>query len=259
MSKIFLSHTSADKPFVRRLASDLMKHGHTVWIDEAEIKIGDSLIGKIREGLDMVDYIAVILSKTSIQSEWVKRELEIATNKEIKAKKVMVLPLILENVEMPGFLEGKLYGDFSDEKKYDSTLELLLKSLGDTKVVDKSKEELDAIKKELEEAKAVIKKHQKEIKKVVQHNLLAKSEKLRSVILEENTKHPEYEPINNVYAFELGDTPITLGYLLWVVAKIRYRGAHVVEALLSLYDKWDEANRMLDAYSDMINSEEPSK
>ena len=89
MSKIFLSHTSADKPFVRKLAADLRNNGHTVWIDEAEINIGDSLIGKIREGLDSVDYVAVVLSKASIQSEWVKKELEIASNKEIKEKRYL--------------------------------------------------------------------------------------------------------------------------------------------------------------------------
>ena len=39
--------------------------GHSVWIDEAEINIGDSLIGKIREGLDEVDFVAAVLSKHS--------------------------------------------------------------------------------------------------------------------------------------------------------------------------------------------------
>lgn len=66
MSKVFLSHTSKDKPFVRKLANDLRSYGHTVWIDEAEINIGDSLINKIRDGLDSVDFVAAILSKESI-------------------------------------------------------------------------------------------------------------------------------------------------------------------------------------------------
>jgi hypothetical protein len=51
---IFLSHTSEDKPFVRRLKESLENHGVTkVWLDEAEIQIGDSLIQKIDEGLRM--------------------------------------------------------------------------------------------------------------------------------------------------------------------------------------------------------------
>ena len=47
MSSIFLSHNSVDKPFVRKLANDLRRRGHYAWVDEAEIKVGDSLIDKI--------------------------------------------------------------------------------------------------------------------------------------------------------------------------------------------------------------------
>jgi len=45
---VFLSHNHADKPFVRRLAADLDNQGIPYWLDEAEIKVGESLIEKIR-------------------------------------------------------------------------------------------------------------------------------------------------------------------------------------------------------------------
>ena len=48
---IFLSHNSQDKPFTKRLARDLDNHEVKYWLDEAEIKIGDSLIEKIRSGI----------------------------------------------------------------------------------------------------------------------------------------------------------------------------------------------------------------
>jgi TIR domain len=51
MSKIFLSHNHNDKPFVRELASYLRRYGIEVWVDEAEIKIGDSLIEKVGQGI----------------------------------------------------------------------------------------------------------------------------------------------------------------------------------------------------------------
>ncbi|MEP3209740.1 MAG: toll/interleukin-1 receptor domain-containing protein [Maribacter sp.] len=258
MSKIFLSHTNTDKPFVRKLASDLRRFGHTVWIDEAEINIGDSLIGKIREGLDLVDYVAVVLSKASIDSPWVQKEVEIASNREIEEKKVLVLPLIIEDIELPGFLKGKFYGDFSKESEYSEKLDVLLRSLGDSKsVIQEKSDVLTKLKADLEEAKQVAEKHRKEIEKVNEYNLLNKSEKLRTRILEENEKHPKYAPINTVYAFELGDSdiPITLGYLLWVISKIQLQGSHQIEWLLELEDKWNLAIKMLEAYSDMLNSE----
>jgi len=41
MSSVFLSHSHKDKPFARKLAVDLRHAGHIVWIDEAEILVGD--------------------------------------------------------------------------------------------------------------------------------------------------------------------------------------------------------------------------
>ena len=131
MSKsIFLSHTNADKPFVRKLASDLEAHGIRYWLDEAEIKIGQSLIEKIREGLDEVNFVAAVLSPASIASPWVQRELDVAMNQEIMGKRIKVLPILYKRCELPGFLLGKLYADFTDEDNYASALKLLVESMG---------------------------------------------------------------------------------------------------------------------------------
>jgi hypothetical protein len=52
MPSIFLSHSSRDKFFVRELAKKLQDAGVEVWIDEAELKIGDSLTQKIGRAID---------------------------------------------------------------------------------------------------------------------------------------------------------------------------------------------------------------
>lgn len=103
---VFLSHNKEDKPFVKQLARDLENHGVKCWLDEAEINVGDSLIEKIRSGLDEVDYVAVILSPNSIASPWVQREVDVAMNQEIKGKRVKVLPIMYRNCDLPGFLLG---------------------------------------------------------------------------------------------------------------------------------------------------------
>ena len=51
LKSVFLSHNHADKPFVRKLASDLENHDIKCWLDEAEMKIGDSLIQKYEKEL----------------------------------------------------------------------------------------------------------------------------------------------------------------------------------------------------------------
>ncbi len=127
---VFLSHTHADKAFARRLAEDLKAGGARVWIDEAEIRVGDSLIGKIREGIDSMNFLAVILSPESVGSEWVNREVDIAMNQEIEGRRVKVLPLLLRSCPLPGFLQGKKYADFTHPESYQTSLAALLLALG---------------------------------------------------------------------------------------------------------------------------------
>ncbi len=129
MSSIFLSHSHNDKDFVNKLATDLRRAGYYVWTDDAEIKVGDSLINKIREGIDRVAYFGVVLSRNSINSEWVKKEVDIAMNQEIEGKRVKVLPILLDNIDLPGFLKGKKFADFRDDILYEKSLDEIIKRL----------------------------------------------------------------------------------------------------------------------------------
>src|SRR6185295_18213445 len=129
MSSIFISHNYQDRPFAKKLANDLGKFGIRVWLDEAEIKIGDSLIEKIQTGIDEMEFLGVILSNNSIKSEWVKREVEMAMNHEIKRKRVKVLPILIERCPLPGFLEGKLYADFTLTSNYGEQVLVLIETI----------------------------------------------------------------------------------------------------------------------------------
>jgi hypothetical protein len=127
---VFISHCHSDKRFAKKLAKDLLNIGVRVWIDEAEIKLGDSLIKKIQEGIDQVDYLVVVLSPESVSSEWVSREIDIAMNQEINGRRVKVLPLLYKTCDLPLFLSGKLYGDCTTSKKYQKSLNMLIDRLG---------------------------------------------------------------------------------------------------------------------------------
>ena len=110
---LFISYSHRDRPFVEKLSADLEKKGVKCWKDEKEIKVGDSIAGKIRDGIDSSQYLCVVISKHSINSEWVKREVDIATSLEIHRKEKRVLPLLLDESHLPWFLEGKLCAPFN--------------------------------------------------------------------------------------------------------------------------------------------------
>lgn len=130
MSSIFLCHSSKDKFFVRELAAKLREAGIRVWLDEAEMKIGDSLTKKIGDAIGAMDFFGVTLSSHSIDSEWVQRELQVAVQRELQERKVVVLPLLLEPVEVPPFLRDKLYADFTTPESFNATFPKLLETLG---------------------------------------------------------------------------------------------------------------------------------
>jgi hypothetical protein len=102
----FISHSSADKDrFARSFAKNLHEDGIQAWFDEWEIKPGDSLIEKIHEeGIEKCDYFIVILSKNSIDSEWVQDELKTAKVKHIEGE-CELISLRIDKVPIPTFLK----------------------------------------------------------------------------------------------------------------------------------------------------------
>jgi hypothetical protein len=127
---IFLSHNHRDKPFVRTLGHDLSAMGVRVWLDEAEIKIGDMLIEKISNAIDEMQYLGIVLSPHSVESRWVKEELSQAFIGQLSRRDTVVLPILLADCQIPGFLRGRMYADFRDPDDYEESLKKLLLTVG---------------------------------------------------------------------------------------------------------------------------------
>lgn len=129
LKSIFLCHSSADKAKVRILAHKLTEKGAQVWLDEAEILVGDSILDKIQEGISKSDYLGIVLSPQSVKSIWVKREVEAALTLEIESGAVRVVPILIEPCEIPLFLKPKKYADFSKRAVLERGLSDLVKRL----------------------------------------------------------------------------------------------------------------------------------
>lgn len=74
---VFISHASEDKDSVARPLRDaLSRLGVTVWLDEAQMRIGHSLRRKIDEGIRSSRFGVVILSKAFFRKGWTNHELD---------------------------------------------------------------------------------------------------------------------------------------------------------------------------------------
>ncbi len=96
------------------LSTELGKKGVVVWVDEGEIHVGDSLIRRIQEGISKTRFFAAVLSKSSVKSQWVKKELEMAITREVEERKIVVLPLVIEDCEIPLYIETKTLCRFQE-------------------------------------------------------------------------------------------------------------------------------------------------
>ncbi len=130
MPSVFLSHNHGDKPFVRDLANRLTQAGAVVWLDEVDLNVGDSLIERISAAIEEMDYVAAILSPRSVESNWVQKELSLAMTKEVKGRRVTVLPILIEPCDLPEFLRDKLYADFTLSENYEREFARLLRAMG---------------------------------------------------------------------------------------------------------------------------------
>jgi TIR domain len=69
----------------------------------------------------------VVLSKASTESEWCKKELSAGLLRELEERRVVVLPILIEDCEIPIFLRGKLYADF--RTNFDAGIGTILEQL----------------------------------------------------------------------------------------------------------------------------------
>jgi uncharacterized protein YjbI with pentapeptide repeats len=89
----FLSHSSTDKDFARRLRSRLRDEGLRVWFDEVDMQSGKKLHEQIDEAIRIHDKLLIVLSADSMNSEWVKTELRKAFKQERREGKRKLFPI----------------------------------------------------------------------------------------------------------------------------------------------------------------------
>lgn len=107
--RVFISYSTKDRSLADKLYNELRDRDFAVWIDRVEIRPGDSLSYKIRQGITTSDALLVLVTRNSIKSTWVQREVRLAISREKKSGGPRVIPLVLEPSRIPKNLKAKLY------------------------------------------------------------------------------------------------------------------------------------------------------
>lgn len=128
--KVFVSHASEDKErFVLNFATKLKENGVDAWLDKWEMLPGDSLVEKIfEEGLKEAKAVIIVLSEFSVNKPWVKEELNTSVVNRIN-KGTKIIPVVLDNCEVPESLVSTLWEGIKDLDNYDKSFDRILHSI----------------------------------------------------------------------------------------------------------------------------------
>lgn len=125
---VFISHSSKDAEFARKLAAGLKNAGIETWLDDYELHIAEDIYEYIGNAILKASHFAIVLSQNSLSSDWVKKEMHAALALEAE-RKTIVVPILIDDVDIPLFLKAKLYADFRAGKDFAESFDKLLRSI----------------------------------------------------------------------------------------------------------------------------------
>jgi hypothetical protein len=121
---VFLSYSSTDAQWVQQLKDALVSLGLRVWHDADQIRPGDLFAQALEEGIASSNCVALVISPASLHSGWVKEEyyraLSLAQGQQLR-----LIPVMLRNAELPGFLRSRQWVDFRDDAMFALNLQRL--------------------------------------------------------------------------------------------------------------------------------------
>ena len=123
----FISYSSKDDAFAKRLHADLQNNGVRCWFAPHDMPIGAKIIDALDEAIRLRDKVLLILSEGAIASDWVEGEVTRALDEERTRKQVGLFPVRIDDAVMQTseawarLLRGQRnIEDFTGWKEHDS-------------------------------------------------------------------------------------------------------------------------------------------
>ena len=128
--RVFISHSHQDKQrFVIPFATALRTQGIDAWVDQWEMLPGDSIVDKIfEEGLKHAAAMVIVLSEHSIQSKWVREELNAGFVAGIE-KGTRLIPILIDQVNVPEALKTKLWVNACSPEDFNVVVEKVVNAV----------------------------------------------------------------------------------------------------------------------------------
>jgi TIR domain len=112
------------------LAENLHRAGLTVFFDEWEIGGGDVLVERLQAGLRTARTGILVLSRTSVARPWVQEEYAALMTGAVAGRQRLI-PVLLDDVELPPFVASRIHVDFgsTDNPEYERRFNELVQAV----------------------------------------------------------------------------------------------------------------------------------
>lgn len=135
----FISYSNKDQEFAKSLYEDLQRRGVRCWYAPEKLEIGAKFRSAIDESIYKHDKLLIVLSKNSIASAWVGKEVETAMERERNQGQQILFPVKLDEEVMTSTIAWAAdirrttnignFAEWKNKDKYQKALDQLLHDL----------------------------------------------------------------------------------------------------------------------------------
>lgn len=126
----FISYSSIDSAWATRLKEALEARELRVWMDADQIRAGDVFVGSLETGIEQSNTLVLVVSPESLSSNWVREEyaraMALVNNRALR-----LIPIILRDAALPGFLASRQHVDFRDDLAFEANVDRLVSGIED--------------------------------------------------------------------------------------------------------------------------------
>jgi len=124
----------------------LQNKGVHCWFAPKDLKTGDRIRPEIDKAIQLLDKLLIVISKNSVKSPWVEKEVETAFEKERRQKRTVLFPIRSDDAVMrtkqawaADIRRARHIGDFSDWKNHGEYQKAFGRLIRDLKAEEKGR------------------------------------------------------------------------------------------------------------------------
>jgi hypothetical protein len=127
---VFVSYSHNDLDWVSGFAARLENAGLRVARDEVFLRPGDVLVHAVEQAILDSAHGILVFSRSSVASGWVQQEYAALMQRSIQGGQRFI-PVIIDDVELPGFAATRYYADFRhvSGEEYDGLIDKITEAL----------------------------------------------------------------------------------------------------------------------------------